>query len=323
MKKFALWTILSLSSLLSAQDIIKYEIEPTIGYNKFDGNSKMGNTFLYGIRGTIYPNRYYGYRLSYQSANNVKYSQSTHFSQKSTDLGRVSADILMSGEEEYNVIPYILLGGGYELLSDETAFDVNQGYIEGGLGFKYHMQNNFNLNLEAIALKKFDTNDVDYMVNLGLGYMFDPTSHTPEVNQPSVLDEKPIEVKPKSVEIQKQKPVIKPIAVKKDIDALYTFKDDTVKKHVSKKINSKTVKANKASNSSYYVQMDVWYKKQNEKLLNKIECGGYHFELKDAKRFNNKDVQLVLVGPYKSFSDAKTAYKKLRKIKKDAFITKI
>jgi cell division septation protein DedD len=319
MKKFALLTILSLSSLLSAQEVIKYEIEPTIGYNSFDGNSYMESTFLYGIRGTIHPNSYYGYRLSYERSDDLHYDSTS--TKKTTDLQRLSGQILINGEKEYNVIPYILVGGGYEILSDETKHDVSQAYVEGGIGFKYHMQNNLIFDLEAKALKKFDTDDIDYMVNFGLGYMFHPSLNVYKSRQASVLDEKPVTIKPKSAAVKKKSQIIKPIPVKKEIETLYTFKEEVQKKK-SKKILSVTSKKNNSTYSNYYVQMAVWYKKENERLLSKLENAGYLFEIRDAKRLN-KDVQLVLVGPYKNSRDAKKAYKKLRKIKKDAFITKM
>jgi cell division septation protein DedD len=318
MKKFALLTILSLSSLLSAQEVIKYEIEPTIGYNSFDGNSYMESTFLYGIRGTVNPNRYYGYRLSYQRSDDIHYDDKSP--KKTTDLQRVSGQILINGEKEYNIIPYILVGGGYEILSDEIKNDVSQAYVEGGIGFKYHMHNNVIFDIEATAMKKFDTDDIDYMVNFGLGYLFDPSR---KVYKPiPAITQKPLKVKP-TTPVAKNKPVtIKPIPVKNDIETLYTFKEEKVLKKKPKKVLAINSKKSTATGSNYYIQMDIWYKKENERLLSKLESAGYLFEIRDAKRLK-KDVQLVLVGPYKNSRDAKKAYKKLRKIKKDAFITKM
>jgi len=320
MKKFALLTILSLSSLLSAQEVVKYEIEPTIGYNTFDSSSKMESTFLYGIRGTIYPNSYYGYRVSYERSDDLHYDSTS--TKKTTDLQRLSGQILINGEEEYNVIPYILIGGGYEILSDETKHDVSQAYVEGGIGFKYHMQNSIIFDLEAKALKKFDTDDIDYMVNFGLGYLFDPSKTVYKRPEVSVLDEKPIIVKPKKAVVKKNPQVIKPIPVKSKVETLYTFNEDNTHKKELKKDLPTTSKIDNYSNLNYYVQMEVWYKTENEKLLSKLESAGYNFDIKDANRLN-KDVQLLLVGPYTTAKDAKRAWKKLRKIKKDAFIIKM
>jgi hypothetical protein len=349
MKRYALWTLLTIGTALTAQDMIKYEIEPTIGYNNFDSSSKMESTFMYGIRGTIHPNSYYGYRLSYERSDDVHYGKGAE--KKSTDLQRVSGQILINGEEEYNVIPYILLGVGYEILSDEIKNDVSQGYVEGGIGFKYHMKNDLIFDLEAKAMKKFDTDDVDYMVNFGLGYLFNPELSRPKFFQPTLFTKKRVEkqsIKPKTVKHttiqpvkkptvnrftqpiqgEKKKLTIKPIA-KVDtknsdkITALYTFKEEdlTRKKYKKYKEISKT---NIVSDSpkNIYIQMAAWNKKVDEKLLSKIEKGGYNFELKDATRAN-KDVQLVLVGPFDNISDAKSVHKDLRKMAKDAFITKI
>ncbi len=183
MKKFVLYTFLSLFTALNAQDVAQYEISPTIGYNNFDDSSKMQSKVMYGIRATAYTNEYYGYQLSYEIADNVRYSTLS----KNTNMHRFSGQIIINGEEEYKVLPYIILGGGYELLSNETTHDVSQGFIDGGIGFRYLMKKNISINIEGKVLKKFDTNDMDYTMNFGVGYMFGSTLKSPKPYQPSVM----------------------------------------------------------------------------------------------------------------------------------------
>ena len=317
MKKFALCTFLSLSTMLVAGDVTKYEIEPTIGYNGFDSNSKMESTFLYGLRGTIQPNRYYGYRLSYERSDNLHYDNTA--TKKTTNLQRISGQLLINGEEEYQVIPYILVGGGYEILSNETQHDVSQGYMEGGIGFKYHMKNDLIFDLETKALKKFDTDDLDYMVTFGLGYLFDPTFKKPEIYQPKALEERKI-VQPK--------PIIEPAVIEK-VDAQYTFNE------IQDQPNSNMIQPieiapaityhqpiQSLSTKQYYVQIAAWFNSEDPKLLMNLDNRGFAYEIENAKRLG-KEAQLVKVGPYKDLNDAKLALKDLKKIKKDAFITKI
>ncbi len=326
MKKFALYTFLSLSSTLIAGDVIKYEIQPTIGYNSFDSSSKMESTFMYGIRGTIYPNSYYGYRLSYERSDDVHYDETS--TKKTTDLQRLSGQILISGEEEYQVIPYVLFGLGYEILSDETNHDVSQGYVEGGIGFKYHMKNDLIFDLEAKAMKKFDTDDIDYMVNFGLGYLFDPTLKKPELYQPGLLEETPkvqneFFVTPSTV----KKKVIKPIVIVEDkIEAAYTFNEEQeqnipsiVKPLVEVPI---AVHYEQLEVKQYYVQVAAWFNSEDNKLLNRLERDGFAYNIENAVRLG-REAQLVKVGPYEQFADAKLALKDLKKIKKDAYITKL
>jgi cell division septation protein DedD len=324
MKKFALYTFLSLSSILVAGDIIKYEIQPTIGYNSFDSSSKMESTFVYGIRGTVYPNSYYGYRLSYERSDNVHYDETS--TKKTTNLQRISGQILVSGEEEYQVIPYLLLGGGYEMLSNEISNDVSQGYVEGGVGFKYHMKNDLIFDLEAKAMKKFDTDDIDYIVNFGLGYLFDPTMRKPALYQPGTLDEIPkvknkVSVTPKTI----KKKLIEPLASNKTV-AKYTFTEEEVQNSFDASIPvtpyPTMIEDNQLVEKQYYIQVAAWFNAEDNKLLNHLENEGFTYNIENAIRLG-RDAQLVKVGPYNHFTDAKLALKDLKKIKKDAFITKI
>lgn len=325
MKKFALYTFLSLSSMLVAGDVIKYEVEPTIGYNAFDGNSKMESTFMYGIRGTIYPNSYYGYRLSYERSDGLHYDDTS--TKKTTDLQRISGQILVSGEEEYQVVPYVLLGGGYEILSDETLHDVSQGYVEGGIGFKYHMKNDLIFDLEAKGLKKFDTDDVDYMVTFGLGYLFDPSISKPEVYQPGALEER-AKIKNETFVTPPllKKKLIEPITVDK-IDAKYTFNEEQnqqITSIIQPAVLAPAIAYNDEplSTKQYYVQVAAWFKSEDNRLLDRLEKKGFAYDIENAVRLG-KEAQLIKVGPYEHLADAKLALKDLKKIKKDAFITKI
>ncbi len=334
MKKFALYTFLSLSAALVADGGIKYEIEPTIGYNSFDSSSKMESTFMYGIRGTLHANDYYSYRLSYQRSDDVHYSSSAQITEKTTDVQRISGQVLMNGKEEYNVIPYILLGLGFESLSDETTHDVSQGYVEGGLGFKYNMYNNLYVNIEGQVLKKFDTDDVDYGVNFGFGYMLGYTPK-PQVYKPSELDERPIADNrlPIKQNLTKKK-VIEPIK-QKEVAKKYTFNEEQQIPYIPELNNSPVISSIIAPNAIvlkeyqqplssklYYVQMAAWFKSSDEKLLNRLENRGFAYDIENAVR-KGQEVQLVKVGPYEQYSDAKLALQDLKTIKKDAYITKL
>lgn len=68
--------------------------------------------------------------------------------------------------------------------------------------------------------------------------------------------------------------------------------------------------------------MAAWFGKQNPKLISRLESEQYPYAIKDAIRFS-RDTQLVIVGPFDSSSDARLALGDLKKISRDAFITKI
>ena len=331
MKKFALYTFLSLSATFALADGIKYEIEPTIGYNNFDGSSKMESTFMYGIRGTIQTNDFYGYRLSYQRSDDVHYDESKVSNQKTTDVQRISAQMIMSGEVEYNIIPYVLFGLGYESLSDETAHDVSQGYVEGGLGFKYNLYNNLYANVEGSVLKKFDTDDVDYIVNLGFGYMLGNPINKPKLYQPSVLDKGPIADNRYFKEQNVAKNIVVENVTSDAVDTKYTFNEtqyipeiDTISSIVTTEAIASPVvyDAQPVNTNLYYVQVAAWFKSTDEKLLNKLDSRGFIYDVENTVR-KGRDVQLVKVGPYEQYADAKVALRDLKKIKRDAYITKL
>ncbi|MCH9814131.1 MAG: hypothetical protein K0U47_09340 [Epsilonproteobacteria bacterium] len=324
MKKLGLFTFLSIvTTTLCAQDVVQYEVAPIMGYNTFDSGSKMKNDAMYGIRGTVYINEFYGYRLSYERADDVSYDASS--SKSKTDLSRVSGQLIVNGEKEYNIVPYILLGGGYEMLSDETSHDVSQGFMNAGLGFKYFMSSMFNLSLEAKALKKFDTDDIDYTMNLALGYMFGPSVRTPEPYQPSVLDEGTDNMRShddafvsqepkKDLVVEREVPIVEHIQTDEPVVAAAQIQDDIV-------VADEYTMA-QAVSLGYYVQMAVWFDQQNPALIKRLERGGHPYAIKDAVRFS-RDAKLVVVGPFESRNDAKVALRDLRRISRDAFITKI
>jgi hypothetical protein len=357
MKKFALYTFLSLSTVLSAQDVTTYEVTPTIGYNTFDSSSKMKSSFMYGIRATMHTNSYYGYRLSYERAGDIHYDTNKD-NKKTTDLQRISGQILINGEEEYQVIPYLIFGGGYEILSDEISNDVSQGYAEGGVGFKYHMKNDLIFDLEGKVLKKFDTDDIDYMITFGLGYLFDPTVKKPELYTPGVLEARPIvketPIVKNEIEIVSQVPVkdkievIKKVPVKNNMEVIpqvpaksfikpitsiittptvaakYTFNEEQFQQSaeiIKPTVTTKQTTQEYVFDNQYFVQIAAWFNAEDKRLLTKLEKAGFSYDIENTVR-HGRDTKLVKVGPYEHISDAKSALKKLKKIKRDAFITK-
>ncbi len=342
MKKIALLTFLSVSSII-AQDGIKFEVEPTIGYNKFDGDSKMKDSFMYGLRGTAYINCYYAYRLNYQRSDDVHYKNNSSSTStiadstkvKTTDVQRVSAQLLMSGEEDYHVIPYILLGLGYESLSDETKYDVSQTYVEAGVGFKHNWLNNLYATLEGNVLRKFDTKDIDYGVTFGVGYMFGekddnrveeykPTTFMNSTPEPIVESTRTYKV-PASSGVS-TKPVIAPISK-------YSFEEESSasvspttyssSEPVSSFIENASydVVDNSINENSYYIQVAAWFKSEDPRLLTKLDNSGLAYEVANEVR-KGRDAKIVKVGPYLSYADAKADLKTVKRIKRDSYITK-
>ncbi len=153
-----------------------YQSTITVGKNSFAEDSRMKDSTVFGIRATAYDGDVfrYGLQFGYECAIDTKYEaiDSTSLITK-TDMHRLFVNMLVDGEEEYNVVPYLLFGLGYEYLSDELSKqDVSQGFAQTGLGFKYNITKSLNIALEGRVLGKFDTRDVDFIFSGGLGYMF-------------------------------------------------------------------------------------------------------------------------------------------------------
>ena len=346
MKKLAISTFLclSLSCTLVAQEGIIYEVEPTVGYNSFDSASKMESDITYGIRATAYMNEFYGYRIGYERADDIKYDVpiTTPDSKKRTDMQRISTALLISGEEEYNVIPYLFAGLGYEFLSNETNSDVSQAYIDGGLGFKYMFLNNLNMNIEAKILKKFDTSDMDFGVNFGFGYMLGGSLSSDKYESDDfndVLKNKHSEnstledVKKKGIETTElSENELNTVSEKKAENVINNAK--VIKESISKvsqveiieddfkRVKDEPFIIKNNSDKQYYVQMAAWFKGVYKKLPATLEKNGYDYEIKDVIR-KNQDAKIVIIGPYANYTEAKTARIDLIKIRNDAFVTKI
>jgi hypothetical protein len=221
MRKIALCSLALVASLYAQSDIKKFEVTPFIGFNMFDGNSAMENDSLFGIRGTFNLDKYYGIRASYEGAFDARYSKvyqtlavgnssndSATNGSSLTDVHRYLGEVVVRGDEEYNVIPYVFLGLGYESLSDETIHDVSQGLLDGGLGFKYQAWKDLNLILEGKVLRKFDTHDIDTAITLGIGYIFGKSFINPTRTNDS-FDTKPL---PAIQKIEPKKSLFEPIA---------------------------------------------------------------------------------------------------------------
>ncbi len=329
MKKLIIGTLLSISCVVALQAEVKYEITPVVGYNSFDGGSSMSDDILYGIRGTLHMNSLYGYRLGYLRSDDVKYSPVVKTVER-TNMQRITADLLVSGEEEYNVIPYFVLGGGYEMLSAQTSKDVSQGFFNGGIGFKYLASSAVNATLEAKALKKFDTSDLDYMFTFGFGYTFGQKGYSAELDEPNIFEKELQSLNKKDsddlqssnvetiAQVEVEKEVQVEVEEKKSIDiASYESKEIPTFEESFKKVSQE-------ESEGYYVQMIALFNEKSDEniVLNSLQSKGYTGVQKDIS-IGSKDATIVLVGPFESTQSAHKELKNLKKIKDDAFVTKL
>lgn len=87
-------------------------------------------------------------------------------------------------------------------------------------------------------------------------------------------------------------------------------------------IDANNISEEEFVDSGYYVQMEASFYEPTTSLLDKLDSQGYSYILQPSVR-KGRSITLVLVGPYLTRADAKRDLRKLRKIKKDAFIYKL
>jgi len=200
-------TIVSLALLLATNMMAgskqPYHVNVNAGLNIFDDSTHLEDTSLYGVSATIYEQeaKKYAFQMSYEHINKAEYEGIV----LDTSINRYSINMIVDGDEELNITPYILLGGGYESLStiyEEYPDTKNQAFLNAGLGFKYRLNDYFNVTLEGKALGKFDSESVDYVAKFGLDFMFGGKSE----KKAPILEALG---KPKTVERPKVKPIIK------------------------------------------------------------------------------------------------------------------
>ena len=125
----------------------------------------------------------------------------------------------------------------------------------------------------------------------------------------------------KQIATKKHSPVKKQTKAKKTIK---TKKALSTKKVTKKAPNTKKIIQKTSTSKAYYVQVGSFQKyKPNKKFLNSITKQGYNYKFHKVTR-NNQSLNKVLVGPFNSEKEARSALKILRKnIEAGAFLLKL
>ncbi len=325
MKKIILTLSLITITSLVASDSLKTEVALTAGYNKFDSASSMENASLFGIRATVYENEVnmYGLQVGYECSTGIEYANEVI----KTDLHRVFTHLVVDGEEEYDVTPYLFLGLGYEYLSDEIKGEPSQGFVDLGLGFKYFLDKNFNILLETRAVGKFDTRDLDLTTNLGLGYRFGGKySAKPE---PIIA----LDAHKKSMDIPVPATKISIVDIPRIEVPSYQYPEEVSEMTIDRgeKVSTYHDTVPTATTPSvsyeeevivsgdYYVQMAAYNSTPTQPLIDTLAAQGYENTLVYPRGESN----LVLVGPFMDRDEALRMKNALRSIRSDAFIYKM
>ena len=169
MKKLLLPIMISVASL-NAADTQAFSLTPTFGKNYSDASSKMTNSdLLYGLKGAWISADGLGAEIGFEGGDDIMYVGEDVI----TSLYRVFGHALLTGEDDYSVTPYAFLGAGYEFLSDNIQGNPDQSFLDAGVGFSYSLYTYLSIFLEAKALYKLDTEDIDYTTSVGFSLLFD------------------------------------------------------------------------------------------------------------------------------------------------------
>ncbi len=186
MKKIISLGAFMLASSLFASHNYTYQVTPMVGKNFSDTDSRMLNTdMMIGIRATAYENETYGFQFGYERASDIGYNNSS----EKTNLQRFYTGIVLDGEEEYSIVPSLMLGAGYEVLSNSIENEPSQGFLSGGVGFKYYLLDYLNIALETKALIKINTEDIDISTTLGFGIMLDEDFNLNVMEKEQLIEE--------------------------------------------------------------------------------------------------------------------------------------
>lgn len=315
MKKMMLTLSLVAGTFLMADDALKAQVALTAGYNKFDSASSMESTLLYGVRATIYENEVqsYGLQVGYEGNIGIAYENRTN----TTDIHRLFTHLIADGEEEYGVTPYILLGLGYEYLTDEIKGELSQGFADFGIGFRYFFAENFNTSLESRVVGKFNTRDLDIMTNLGFGYMFGG-KHSKKV-EPIVA------LSPNTKAIDDMVPVsqINDITIANQAEdgltdmEIYNEEVSNNQNGISHEVTTpRATYTATAATGSYYVQMAAYRHTATHPLMSELSAHGIH----NTSVHKRGGLSRILVGPYANRYEVRNALENLKRIRSDAFV---
>ncbi len=165
--------LILVTSVAAGENKQPYHLNVHTGLNVFDDESHLENGSLIGASATFYERETesYALQLGYERLSGINYEGII----LDTDIDRYYINMIVDGDEELSITPYILLGGGYEHISriyEEYTKTKSQGFLNAGLGFKYRLNDYFNITLEARAMGMLDSESVDYVSKLGLDFMF-------------------------------------------------------------------------------------------------------------------------------------------------------
>lgn len=187
-KKITLLSAVAASSLLAAGNNL-YEITPTIGGSvHLDSKQYKDDVDLsYGLRfaNRVLPNALV--ELGYDRIDDAKYSKAA----EKTDINRYFLSVIHEYGDSSTLIPYALVGFGYEDVKNEQQSLDSAGFGQWGVGLRYVMNQYLHLKTELKHLMSFDGRS-DALLSLGLAIPFGEfTKEAPKSMPAPKMESKP------------------------------------------------------------------------------------------------------------------------------------
>ncbi len=311
---------------MSGLSAVEFEITPTVGkmVGKKDTTLDDSKT-LVGIRGTAYVNENVGIQAIAESS-----LKNPTLGGGDTDIERGALNVVLEKRFE-KVTPYVTGGIGYEWTHGndvKTTNNDSQAFYNAGAGVKLHVNDRVNLLAEVKGIHKVENDDDDIIATVGLG-----------MKVGGVRQKSPTCAQPKALSLQefsrmcKTKKAVPSTAVQQnamDVSRMQQEPQVVTETPVAEVIEEEscTVETEPVSApesegvaipEGYYVQMAALFKSSGDILTSKLERKNYPYVVYETQR-GDREVKLILAGPYQSRKEAEIARKYLRRLSPGAFV---
>ncbi len=306
------------SSLFGMDSGNRVEVSATAMMEKVDSDSYIDNhILLYGLRATIYESEVdkYGLQLAYEGATGADYTHRAMGKPNDTAIHRVMANLIVDGEEEYSILPYVAFGVGYEKLGDEyPKHETSQAFGNVGMGFKYDLGNGFNTSLEGRYIGKFDTGDNDFSIGFVFGYELVPSNANKEYSSDDRFHKATI-MENIALPSETAKSRVTVVKVRPNYTDYQQYTQDVSSTPKSNDIENSPY-TEVVSDSGYFVEVAAYRTTPTQSMVDRLVSAGYS----NVTTKDQNGISLVLVGPYQSRAEANEIKAGVRSIAHDAFI---
>ena len=321
-------TVSLLSSMVYAGP--KYEITPMVGkklYNYSDDAPRFddGQAVL-GGRANIYFNDKTSVQLGIEGSKDNGIYKPGRTGAK-TDLLRGMVSIQQDIPTNGKVTPYVFGGlGGEKVYKPEASTNVDsQMFYNGGAGLRYSVNPRVDLVAETRVIHKVEDQDTDIIGNVGVGFKFGNTAKSLQ-DLAAITPPPPAPVAPVVAPVAPAAIIAEPVEEAPSIIVgTLDEKESAVggeyidsgcdNGDVTATCGSDRDSGSSAVGSGYYVQVISLARNSTNAISRRLDSKGFSYTFE-----NNGANTRVLVGPYSSKGAARSALRRLKRIKRDAFI---